>query len=147
MDRICNKCGETKPLTTDYYNKLSSGSWRGVCKTCMAANSRRHYALDPERVKARARQYEAQKAAVGGYYDKSDIAEIRRRLVDCCAYCGVFLDGAGEIDHMVPISQGGDNSPGNLTLACRPCNRDKHGKTSHEFLSWRRRLGLPIRNE
>jgi 5-methylcytosine-specific restriction endonuclease McrA len=146
MVRVCNKCGETKPLTTEYYNLLSSGSWRWVCKLCMAANTRRHYALDPEKVNARAKRYQAQKAAAGGYHNDSDIAEIRRRLGDRCAYCGVALKGAGEVDHIVPISRGGDNSPNNLTLACLPCNRDKHAKTAQEFLNWRRRLGLPVRS-
>ena len=110
----------------------------------MAANSRRHYERDPDKVKARARKYATQKAAAGGRYDERDIANIRRRLGDSCAYCGNPLNGAGEIDHKTPISRGGDNSPGNLTLACRPCNRDKHGKTVAEFRAWCRQMGRPF---
>ena len=138
--KTCTKCGTAKPLTTEHYNQLPSGGWRGTCKNCMAANMRRHYQNDPEKVKARVRKYATQKTAAGGSHDAWDIANIRRRLGDKCAYCRIPLNGAGEIDHKTPISQGGDNSPENLTLACRTCNRDKHGKTAAEFRAWRQHM-------
>jgi 5-methylcytosine-specific restriction endonuclease McrA len=145
--RTCNKCGETKPLTTQYFNKLSTGNWRGVCKTCMADNTRRHYKESPEKVLARVQKYKEQKAAAGGHHDEWDIHQIRKKLGDQCNYCGEPLLGKGEKDHLVPVSRGGDNSSVNLTLACRTCNRDKHAKTAQEFLAWRRDLGLKVRNE
>lgn len=43
-------------------------------------------------------------------------------LLQSCAYCGG--DG-GTIDHIVPISRGGDNSPENLAASCRRCNSRK----------------------
>lgn len=143
--RICKKCGETKPQTHEYFNQLSSGYWRGTCKVCMAANTRAHYLADPQKVMDRVERYKAQKLAAGGTYSDTDIDAIRVLLKDCCAYCGVPLNGGGEIDHILPVSQGGDSSPNNLTLACRTCNRDKHGKSAEEYIQWRRRLGLPIR--
>jgi len=143
--KTCKKCGELKPLTTAYFNLLSSGHWRGTCKLCMAENTRRHYELVPEKLNLRVSRYKAQKAAAGGHYNDQDIANIRQRLRDRCAYCGVALNGSGEIDHIIPVSRGGDNSPTNLTLACLTCNRDKHAKTAQEYLTWRRRLGLSVR--
>jgi 5-methylcytosine-specific restriction endonuclease McrA len=43
-----------------------------------------------------------------------------------CKYCGV-RPGTGndiklELDHMVPICEGGTNDPGNLVTACNVCN-------------------------
>ena len=143
--RTCNKCGEPKPLTTKYFNKLSTGYWRGVCKACMAANTRAHYNRNPEKVLARVARYKAQKAAAGGHYDEWDIAQIRAALSDRCKYCGTNLRGGGEIDHLLPVKRGGTTSPDNLTLACRTCNRDIHAKTADEFLVWRQNLGLRIR--
>lgn len=111
----------------------------------MAENTRRHYEKSPEKVLARVQKYKEQKAAASGYHDEWDIDQIRKRLNDQCSYCGEPLHGKGEKDHLVPVSRGGDNSPENLTLACRTCNRDKHAKTAQEFLAWRRSLGLKIR--
>lgn len=58
-----------------------------------------------------------------------------------CHYCGILaaitwprlFDGrpgswvhfGHEIDHVMPESHGGTNSPSNLVLACLPCNRSK----------------------
>ena len=111
----------------------------------MAANTRRHYDTNPEKVFARVRKYNEQKAAAGGYHDERDIARIRIKLKDRCNYCGVSLNGGGEKDHLVPIARGGNDAPSNLTLACTTCNRDKHAKTAEEFMAWRRKLGLPVR--
>lgn len=53
-----------------------------------------------------------------------------------CHYCGaagrihwmtaswVWFEGL-EMDHKKPEFLGGDSSPSNLVLACRPCNRSK----------------------
>jgi 5-methylcytosine-specific restriction endonuclease McrA len=145
--KTCSKCGETKPLTFGYFNALPSGNWRGTCKICMAANTRRHYEAHPEKVIARVAKYKEQKAAAGGSYTNEDIDQIRCALDDRCAYCGDSLNGGGEIDHKTPVSKGGDSSPDNLTLACRTCNRDKHSKTSNEFFAWRRSHGLTVRGD
>jgi 5-methylcytosine-specific restriction endonuclease McrA len=111
----------------------------------MAANTRRHYETNPEKVIARVAKYKMQKGAAGGSYIEEDINQIRSALNDRCAYCGNSLEGGGEIDHKTPVSKGGVNSPDNLTLACRTCNRDKHSKTLAEFVAWRRERGLTVR--
>lgn len=52
-----------------------------------------------------------------------------------CAYCKA-ISVPFEIDHIFPRSKGGSNCVDNLTLACRPCNRAKGGRT---LVEWRRR--------
>jgi CRISPR/Cas system Type II protein with McrA/HNH and RuvC-like nuclease domain len=49
-----------------------------------------------------------------------------------CVYCG--LDGKDidvwrhlQIDHLVPITRNGPNSPENKVVACASCNAKKHG--------------------
>lgn len=108
----------------------------------MADNTKRHYQLDPEKAKARAAKYHAQKQIAGGTYTQEDVEAIRRALRDCCRYCGTPLNGGGEVDHILPVSRGGNSDPDNLTLACLTCNRDKHSKTADEFLQWRQQRGL-----
>lgn len=47
-----------------------------------------------------------------------------------CHYCGEYAD---TVDHVVPVSKGGDSSLGNLVAACRPCNRAKKDTDAEEF--------------
>lgn len=44
-----------------------------------------------------------------------------------CIYCGASsLDGTGlHLDHIYPLSKGGDNDPNNLVTSCKRCNLEK----------------------
>jgi 5-methylcytosine-specific restriction endonuclease McrA len=66
------------------------------------------------------------------------LAEVRRQLVreqkGLCFYCKrPVVDRRGRhddprsatLDHVVPVADGGDSSPGNLVAACRACNQRK----------------------
>ncbi len=55
-------------------------------------------------------------------------ARIRRKFYDACAYCrspeqlmGVIF----EIDHIIPLAEGGKTQEENLCLCCPTCNRYK----------------------
>lgn len=51
-----------------------------------------------------------------------------------CQYCG-DTDGPFDIDHIVPIIQGGDAlAEENLVCACANCNRSKGGRTVEEWM-------------
>lgn len=61
---------------------------------------------------------------------------VRRKILEQfgyqCAYCRApdrLLSVALTIDHIVPINQGGTDSPDNLCAACRHCNEAKHQHT------------------
>jgi len=46
-----------------------------------------------------------------------------------CKYCGKGMpDVILEVDHILPVSKGGDNDPLNLVTSCRDCNRGKSDK-------------------
>lgn len=51
-----------------------------------------------------------------------------------CGYCGT-ADGPFDLDHVIPVSQGGSNDEENLIAACWRCNRSKGGRTPEEWLS------------
>ena len=54
---------------------------------------------------------------------------------DCaCAYCGA-ASVPFDIDHVIPRSRGGGDEPGNLVVACQPCNRSKGARTPEEWLA------------
>lgn len=52
--------------------------------------------------------------------------EIFKRDGFRCTYCGVSpLQKALRVDHVVPVSDGGDSSPSNLATSCFDCNAGK----------------------
>lgn len=151
--QICKDCRERQPLTREYFGQhknMKDGipqiGFRTTCRRCMAARSARHASENPEQKRAAARRraeraLKANSGAIG-----FDEQALRQKLGDACRYCGVPLDGAGELDHLTPVARGGSGRDCNLTLACSPCNRAKLAKTLDEFVAWRRERGLPVRN-
>ena len=52
-----------------------------------------------------------------------------------CVYCGRPLNlGEMEIDHIVPLSIGGENNYANKVCSCPRCNAEKANKSLQEFL-------------
>jgi 5-methylcytosine-specific restriction endonuclease McrA len=54
-----------------------------------------------------------------------------------CKYCG---DPASHIDHIVPLSLGGEHSFDNIQMICRACNMAKGTLSEEEYLGWVGRL-------
>lgn len=80
------------------------------------------------------RKRRAIQANVGGSHTAADLDRIFQRQRGKCALCKCSLAAvAKELDHIIPISRGGDNNPGNLQWLCRPCNRSKSNKDPIEF--------------
>jgi len=52
-----------------------------------------------------------------------------------CYYCGKDISGKKRkaIEHLIPVSQGGDNTWMNLVYACQKCNSKKHSSTLADF--------------
>ncbi len=63
--------------------------------------------------------------------------ELREYLLEkwnrTCAYCGI-KNVPLEVEHIIPKSKGGSNSPSNLTLACTKCNCVKASLSIDAFL-------------
>jgi RHS repeat-associated protein len=63
-----------------------------------------------------------------------------------CAYCGdptTRTPGPDQLngDHVIPRSQGGNNSPENYVPSCRSCNLEKGPQTPEEWYNWIARGG------
>lgn len=56
----------------------------------------------------------------------------------CCPYCGVILDytvpDMVHLDHIYPLSKGGQSTRKNLVYVCSECNRRKGKLTLHYFI-------------
>jgi len=76
----------------------------------------------------------ARKLSADGSHTKDDIKTMRIQQNNKCWYCGVDLSQTGvHVDHRIPISRGGSDSPSNLVLSCPACNMSKHNKMPHEW--------------
>lgn len=76
--------------------------------------------------------------AVGPVPPRLTREEKLRRFIEAhggrCYYCGVRVDlKTATRDHRVPRSKGGRGDPGNIVLACAPCNRKKGDRDEEEF--------------
>lgn len=62
-------------------------------------------------------------------------SNVRQAVLDrddyLCRYCG-RRSQTMEVDHIIPVSQGGASTLDNLVTACRKCNRRKAGRTPQE---------------
>lgn len=74
-----------------------------------------------------------------GKHTKEDILRLFKAQSGQCAnpICKVGIESKFEVDHIMPLYLGGANSPDNLQLLCKPCNRKKWKKHPEE---WRKEL-------
>ncbi len=102
--------------------------------------------LTPEEIEAcreamKARQTEeAQPVDVQTEVDHYNVRENRHEIFErdgyACVYCGKQLTRfTATLDHVTPVSVGGDNNYDNLVTACLSCNSKKSGKPLGDFLA------------
>jgi predicted DNA-binding transcriptional regulator AlpA len=58
--------------------------------------------------------------------------EVFLRDGERCTYCG-NEEPPFHLDHVFPLSRGGETSADNLVVACRRCNLEKHARTVEEW--------------
>lgn len=53
-----------------------------------------------------------------------------------CYYCQKSLDiHTATLDHVVPLSRGGESTKGNIVLSCKACNTEKKNQTAFEMIT------------
>jgi 5-methylcytosine-specific restriction endonuclease McrA len=81
----------------------------------------------------------------GGRGQKNQNSETRRRArilagvdgVVTCTYCADSKSSREmTIDHVVPISMGGERSAANVVACCHPCNQAKGNIDAKTFVRW-----------
>jgi 5-methylcytosine-specific restriction endonuclease McrA len=112
------------------------------------AEKRREYRRDyyePGRQRARraakldlyraiSNRYRARKKAADGSYTAQQIREMRAAQAGVCAYCKRQYEPYHlQIEHIIPLSQGGSNDISNICLACVTCNCSKKGRTPQQW--------------
>jgi hypothetical protein len=80
--RRCKTCGETFPLTTEYFEKTGKGYFRRDCKSCYSLQRRNTYASNPEPAKARANEWRKSNPELKKERDKEYAAKHPERMAE-----------------------------------------------------------------
>ena len=79
------------------------------------------------------RRRRARKLKAGGDHTLDDIKELLEKQKYKCIYCKTNLKNGYQVDHIKPLSKGGDNSKFNLQILCISCNQRKSAKDPIEY--------------
>jgi 5-methylcytosine-specific restriction endonuclease McrA len=126
-----------------------SQQWRGSAVNCAKAAEyqRRHREENPEKTAAALRHWHDMNPNKGNEYaakrralksnapqgDPSETAAYEQILREgICEICGA--KGPIEVDHIEPLSKGGEHGWENMAGLCGPCNRSKGNKSLLIFL-------------
>jgi len=113
--QTCTKCLLRKS-TTDFYMSNAYNTTQAWCKVCTKHLQRRRRArINNVICTLTLKEWNE----IITFYNKR------------CAYCGIELETV-TIDHIIPISRGGDHTKNNVVPACKSCNSRKH--TSMEWI-------------
>lgn len=144
--QLCVRCGGSL-----------QGLDRVYCTACLEAG-RNHYQLNkearliqikqyrhkrkkkhPELVKMENRIKRSRYRSLVANAPVNDLTKVQVDILfatqEGCFYCGRD-DEPLTIEHLVPLSRGGDHSISNIVLACMDCNRSKGAKTVDEFITY-----------
>ena len=153
--KVCKKCGRTLPDDAFYKGK-------NKCKECISAYYKEYYKknydphyrhvqyeMNKEKAKAyyRANRKEriaynamymrnkrATAAGAEGYLSQSEWNKVLELFDYKCAYCGSDGKPLGlSMDHILPLSAGGEHIFSNIIPCCRSCNSQKHTSSAAQW--------------
>jgi 5-methylcytosine-specific restriction endonuclease McrA len=118
-ERLCNECG--KIFTPEYGDQR-----RVFCSYICRYKSVRRSRKQKERALLRKAKVESVNAITVFNRDgwRCQLCHKKLRRADR----GTISDNAPELDHIIPLSKGGEHSYRNTQCACRKCNSEKGGE-------------------
>lgn len=94
---------------------------------------RDHFASKRDYYRAICENRRAQKIGAQGKYTSKHVTAMLIAQSGRCFYCLAELTDMYHVDHVIPLSRGGSNSPDNLVLACPFCNTSKGNRSLEEW--------------
>lgn len=146
----CSLCKQLLPATTEFFYREKKGLYGlySRCKPCaikcardyqrrnpevLRRAARKKKALHPEKIRAIERRRRAREQGAAGTHTSDDIDAQLKHQKGRCYYCGEKVSNDFHIDHVIPLSRGGTDSPDNLVITCPTCNLRKSSKLPHEW--------------
>ena len=117
-------------LTPKHRQKIRE--WAKVNSDKMREYERRYHKQNPQIAKAANHRRKARKSnTTENIFTEQDRRDLIQEYEGRCAYCStkvIYL----EMDHIIPLSQGGQHTKSNIVPACFNCNRSKGKKTPEQ---------------
>lgn len=114
--------------------KQAQQKWKAANKPRLKAYESKRCREQAEIFRAKASRRRALKRGNGGTHTAADVRDILRKQKGRCAACQCETAAKYHVDHVIPLSKGGDNSRFNLQILCPPCNLRKHDKDPITFM-------------
>ncbi len=111
--------------------KKESGYW--ICKNCLRAKARDNQ-LKLKKKDWIAYRYKRFRNTYGGTITEQQLKKLHQVQNGCCLFCKDKLTFELELDHITPISKGGQSVISNLQFLCEMCNRGKWNRSSKEYI-------------
>jgi len=128
------------PLSEEWKRKLSDG--RKKSEKCKGINLYNWKGgKENQRLIAKNRYYRTRHNIIG----KLPTEFLKRILIaqnNKCFYCDADLTNYKAIEHLTPVTKGGDNSFYNLVYSCQSCNSKKRQQTLEEYAIKNKRYDL-----
>lgn len=134
-ERIIARVRQYEKENREKVNARKAVYWSGRADA-RRERGRRYYIENKEKSIDRCLQRRARKRATErAPYSRT---EILARDGGICYLCGrAIAKGQLALDHVIPLSRGGADTPDNIRAAHRSCNSSKHDKTPDEYFRWR----------
>lgn len=121
------------PLSEEHRKKLSEGRKKSLkCKGENLYNWKGGQATYAARMKA---HNQRRRSRLKLRLDSIYLAFLLKAQRNKCFYCGRDMGEHPSLEHLTPVSHGGDNQRWNLVYACKSCNSRKHDKSLEEYAS------------
>lgn len=129
-EKCCTECGQTKALAQFAKGRAKYGRQQ-ICRSCTSAYKKTYAAEHPETGWGTGYRRRAKRYGVEPTIEKFTRVDVVSRYGDGCVYCEV---GAFEqLDHYVPVAEGGPHTLANVRPTCTPCNHRKYNMHGDEF--------------
>ena len=115
--------------------RLACRNWKSANVDRVKELNRQWISANPEKNREKVHRRRAIIAGQGGSIPSSDMALHRRNYGNKCAMCGAKASRKFvlEIDHIRPLSRGGQHVLSNIQFLCKSCNASKRARDPIEF--------------
>lgn len=146
MQRKCSDCHTWKSFSLFHVSNRDKWGVGSICKECLnnrRINNYQKYKEEGNESYWRTRVRRINDLCKGRWETKGqlDFKVVKESFDNKCHYCGdEITHQEAHVDHIEPLSKGGDNTHENTTFACKTCNMMKYNLNPVDFASHMKKI-------